>query len=49
MAPAEKLLPCDAEFYFFLELVFFLLELLFFTGLWLFDVALAIVWCLDDP
>jgi hypothetical protein len=31
-----------------LELVFFLLELLFFAELRLFDVALAIVWCLED-
>jgi hypothetical protein len=43
--PASK-----EELYLFLEAVFFLLELLFFAELErLFDVALAIVWCLDDP
>jgi len=41
-------LACQEELYFFLEPLFFLLEMLFFAELWLFDVALAIVWCLDD-
>jgi hypothetical protein len=29
--------------------VVFLLAELFFAELWCLDVALAIVWCLDDP
>jgi hypothetical protein len=41
---------CQKALYFFLEALFFLLELLFFAELArLFDVALAMLWCLDEP
>jgi hypothetical protein len=50
LAPARKRACWRRRPYRFFELLFFLLELLFFAELErCFDVALAIVWCLDDP
>ena len=45
-ARSDRSIAGVEDLYRLLELFF---RLLFFAELWLFDVALAIVWCLDDP